>query len=89
MNGTPCQPAALLVHKGVGPWTANYVAIRVFGARDALPSNDVGLLKAARRWLAMRGDVTGPRLERRLRRFPGWRGYITWYLWHTEWEQPG
>jgi DNA-3-methyladenine glycosylase II len=78
----------LLGHKGVGPWTAAYVMIRVFGARDALPSNDIGLLRAAQRELHMRGKVTPARLVRRLQRFAGWRGYITWYLWHTEWEKP-
>lgn len=78
----------LLAHKGVGPWTANYVLLRVFGARDALPSHDVGLLKAAKPYLGMRGEVTPARLERRLRPFAGWRGYITWYLWHTYWEKP-
>ncbi len=78
----------LLVHKGVGPWTASYVMIRVFGARDALPSNDIGLLRAAQRELHMSGKVTPARLERRLKRFAGWRGYVTWYLWHTEWEKP-
>lgn len=78
----------LLAHKGVGPWTASYVMIRVFGARDALPSNDIGLLRAAKRELNMRGAVTPARLERRLKPFAGWRGYVTWYLWHTEWEKP-
>ncbi len=78
----------LLAHKGVGPWTANYVLLRVFGVRDALPSHDVGLLKAAKHYLAMRREVTPARVERRLRPFAGWRGYITWYLWHTYWEIP-
>jgi len=87
-NGEAPAIADLLVHKGVGPWTANYVALRVFGARDALPANDVGLLKAARRYLGMRPPVTPARLERRLRPFAAWQGYITWYLWHTEWERP-
>lgn len=87
-NGASPTVADLVAHKGVGPWTANYVALRVFGARDALPSHDVGLLRAAGRHLAMRGKVTPAKLERRLRRLAGWRGYVTWYLWHTEWERP-
>jgi DNA-3-methyladenine glycosylase II len=87
-NGSSPTIQELIAYKGVGPWTANYVALRVFGARDALPSQDVGLLKAARRELNMRGKVTPARLERRLRPFAGWRGYVTWYLWHTEWEKP-
>jgi DNA-3-methyladenine glycosylase II len=87
-DGSSPTVADLVAHKGVGPWTANYVALRVVGARDALPSHDVGLLKAAKRHLAMRGKTTPAKLERRLHRLAGWRGYITWYLWHTEWERP-
>lgn len=87
-GGSSPTVADLVAHKGVGPWTANYVALRVFGTRDALPSHDVGLLKAAKRHLAMHGKVTPARLEGRLRRLAGWRGYVTWYLWHTEWERP-
>ena len=34
--------------KGVGPWTAQYVAMRGFGEPDAWPAADLGLLRASR-----------------------------------------
>jgi AraC family transcriptional regulator of adaptative response / DNA-3-methyladenine glycosylase II len=33
--------------KGIGPWTAHYIAMRVIGHRDAFPHSDLGLKKAA------------------------------------------
>uniref|UniRef100_UPI003BF60735 DNA-3-methyladenine glycosylase family protein n=1 Tax=Pseudomonas viridiflava TaxID=33069 RepID=UPI003BF60735 len=31
---------------GIGPWTAQYIALRAFGVADAFPASDLGLLKA-------------------------------------------
>ena len=31
---------------GIGPWTAEYIALRGFGAADAFPAADLGLLKS-------------------------------------------
>lgn len=36
----------LLAVKGIGPWTAEYVAMRALGDRDAFPASDLGLRKA-------------------------------------------
>ena len=36
----------LLAVKGIGPWTAEYVAMRALGDRDAFPAGDLGLRKA-------------------------------------------
>lgn len=36
----------LLAVKGIGPWTVEYVAMRVLGERDAFPASDLGLRKA-------------------------------------------
>ncbi|MDQ6773341.1 MAG: hypothetical protein M3024_10170 [Candidatus Dormibacteraeota bacterium] len=39
----------LLQLPGVGPWTAEYVALRALGDRDAFPGTDLGLRRAAER----------------------------------------
>jgi AraC family transcriptional regulator of adaptative response / DNA-3-methyladenine glycosylase II len=39
--------AALLELPGIGPWTAEYVAMRAAGDPDAFPASDLGLLRAA------------------------------------------
>jgi AraC family transcriptional regulator of adaptative response / DNA-3-methyladenine glycosylase II len=46
----PADPAAMRVAlqelPGIGPWTAEYVAMRALGDPDAFPSSDLGLLNA-------------------------------------------
>jgi AraC family transcriptional regulator of adaptative response / DNA-3-methyladenine glycosylase II len=39
--------AGLLELAGIGPWTAEYVAMRAAGDPDAFPASDLGLLRAA------------------------------------------
>lgn len=38
--------AALLAVPGIGPWTADYLALRLFGDRDAYPADDLVLKRA-------------------------------------------
>jgi AraC family transcriptional regulator, regulatory protein of adaptative response / DNA-3-methyladenine glycosylase II len=46
--GTPVAEtmAALQALSGIGPWTANYIAMRALRWTDAFPSGDVALHKA-------------------------------------------
>jgi 3-methyladenine DNA glycosylase/8-oxoguanine DNA glycosylase len=61
---------------GIGPWTANYIAMRALGDPDAFPASDLGLLKAAR--------ITSPRkLEKLAERWRPWRSYAAMYLWES------
>ena len=53
---TPEVMAALVVHRGIGPWTAAVVALRGFGRLDLFPLNDSGVAKSVRD-LSGRGDV--------------------------------
>jgi AraC family transcriptional regulator of adaptative response / DNA-3-methyladenine glycosylase II len=39
--------AALVALPGIGPWTAEYIAMRALGDPDAFPASDLGLLRAA------------------------------------------
>lgn len=44
---TPAEArAALLALTGIGPWTADYLALRLFGDRDAYPADDLVLKRA-------------------------------------------
>ena len=59
---------------GIGPWTANYIAMRALGDSDAFPASDLGLLKASR--------AASPRkLEELAERWRPWRAYAAMYLW--------
>ena len=44
--GAPDVRARLLALPGIGPWTADYLALRVLGDRDALPVGDLVLRRA-------------------------------------------
>jgi DNA-3-methyladenine glycosylase II len=61
---------------GIGPWTANYIAMRALGDQDAFPASDLGLLRAAR--------VSSPRkLAELAERWRPWRSYAAMYLWES------
>ena len=61
---------------GIGPWTANYIAMRAMGDPDAFPASDLGLLKAA-------GIASARRLEEVAESWRPWRAYAAMYLWRT------
>ncbi len=61
---------------GVGPWTANYVAMRALGDPDAFPASDLGLLKAS-------GVSSARRLEELAEAWRPWRSYAALYLWES------
>jgi AraC family transcriptional regulator of adaptative response / DNA-3-methyladenine glycosylase II len=66
--------------RGVGPWTAQYVAMRALGEPDAFPASDLGLLAAV-------SDRDGPirptELVRRAEAWRPWRAYATMLLWQS------
>src|SRR5262249_14386099 len=82
----PVAQARLLHHKGVGPWTAQYVGLRALAHLDCLPGADVGLQKSVQRFYGLRKQPTAVRVERLARSWRGWRSYATFYLWLTYWE---
>jgi AraC family transcriptional regulator of adaptative response / DNA-3-methyladenine glycosylase II len=63
---------------GVGPWTAQYIAMRALGEPDAFPSSDLGLRKAAGNG---HGPVPPAQLERMAERWRPWRAYAAMALW--------
>jgi AraC family transcriptional regulator of adaptative response / DNA-3-methyladenine glycosylase II len=68
----------LLALPGLGPWTADYIALRGLADPDAFPASDLGL----RRALEHRGRrPTAVELAARARRWSPWRGYAAMALW--------
>jgi len=65
---------------GIGPWTAEYVALRAFGDPDAFPTADLGLLKSPV-WGA--DGISARDLQRRAEAWRPWRAYAAVYLWHA------
>jgi 3-methyladenine DNA glycosylase/8-oxoguanine DNA glycosylase len=66
--------AALLALPGVGPWTAEYLALRILGDRDAFPSGDLVLRRAL-------GVRTAREAERAAEPWRPWRGVALMHLW--------
>jgi AraC family transcriptional regulator of adaptative response / DNA-3-methyladenine glycosylase II len=64
--------------KGIGRWTADYIALRGLGEPDAFPSGDIVL-----RRICSQGNklMTRSALERRAEAWRPWRGYAAMYLW--------
>ncbi len=67
---------ALRAIAGIGPWTAEYVAMRALGDPDAFPGSDLGLQNALR--LAKPAELQG--LAEKWR---PWRAYAAMHLWHS------
>ena len=66
---------------GIGPWTAQYVAMQALGDPDAFPASDLGL----RRAMSARGPlITGAELARRAEPWRPWRAYAAMLLWMNE-----
>jgi len=78
----PADSAALieqlLTIKGIGPWTAQYIAMRAMNDPDAFLAGDLVLQKVARARLNIDGEKA--LLERSLRWSP-WRAYAGMHLW--------
>ena len=68
----------LLAIPGIGPWTADYIALRALGDRDAFPAGDLGLRRSARA-LGLPHDTPG--LAAYSERWRPWRRYAAHYLW--------
>jgi len=66
--------ARLLALPGVGPWTADYLALRALGDRDVLPAGDLVLRQA----FAL---VPAPELARRAVPWSPWRAFAAQHVW--------
>ena len=76
---------ALLEVRGVGPWTADYIALRALRDPDVLPVGDL----MVRRGAAALGAPDDPELLAAAgRRWAPWRTYATHHLWTSSKESP-
>ena len=73
--------ASMLEVRGIGPWTAQYVAMRACGEPDAFPSGDLVLRRAAER-LDPRLD-SEKKLFERSNAWRPWRAYAALFLWRA------
>ena len=64
----------LVALPGIGPWTANYIAMRALQWPDAFPKEDVVIRNKL-------GGVSSSEAERLSQAWRPWRSYATMYLW--------
>ena len=69
------QIDALMRLPGIGPWTAQYIAMRALHWPDAFPSGDLMLMRAA--------NTNQRQLQELARGWRPWRAYATHYLWQS------
>ncbi len=60
---------------GIGPWTAQYLALRL-GYADAFPASDLGVTKAL-------GEIAPAEATAKAQAWRPWRAYATLRLWET------
>jgi AraC family transcriptional regulator of adaptative response / DNA-3-methyladenine glycosylase II len=63
---------------GIGPWTAQYIALRALGHPDAFPSGDLVLRRVAS---TSEAALSTSELEKRAQAWRPWRGYAVMQLW--------
>jgi AraC family transcriptional regulator of adaptative response / DNA-3-methyladenine glycosylase II len=74
--------ARLRTIRGIGEWTAQYIALRAIREMDAFPATDIGLLRGA---AAMDGVKTMPAiLLSRAESWRPWRAYAAQHLWAAD-----
>jgi len=66
--------------RGIGPWTAHYVAMRALGWPDAFPPGDVAALKAMQR---LYGTASLRDAVRHAEAWQPWRSYALLRLWNS------
>jgi AraC family transcriptional regulator of adaptative response / DNA-3-methyladenine glycosylase II len=65
--------------RGIGEWTAQYIAMRALRFPDAFPAADLGVRKALAQG---QGSLPSEReVLNRASRWSPWRGYATFHLW--------
>lgn len=76
---------ALQAIKGIGPWTANYVALRVLSSPDVLLTGDVAVRNGAAA-LSLAADPKG--VADASAPFSPWRSYLMMHLWRAALPTP-
>ena len=66
---------ALMSIKGIGPWTAHYIAMRALDHPDAFPAGDLGIRKAM--------NFNDNELRKRSDKWRPYRAYAAMLLWQA------
>jgi AraC family transcriptional regulator of adaptative response / DNA-3-methyladenine glycosylase II len=73
--------ARLRAIRGIGDWTAHYIALRAAREPDAFPATDVGLLRSVAKRTTR---LSAAQLLERAERWRPWRAYAAQHLWAAD-----
>lgn len=79
-DGVNALVSRLCLLPGIGPWTAEYIALRGFGEKDAFPAADLGLLKSPV-WGS--AGITAKELLARSQAWRPLRAYAAVHIWES------
>ncbi|UOR10952.1 DNA-3-methyladenine glycosylase family protein [Halobacillus amylolyticus] len=74
----------LMMLRGVGEWTADYVMMRCLNQTSAFPAADIGLHHALRKQLGLDRKPSTEYVEKLSRNWGDWRAYAAFYLWRSQ-----
>jgi DNA-3-methyladenine glycosylase II len=74
----------LILLRGVGKWTAEYVCLRCLGDPRAFPVEDIGLQNAIKQQLGFKEKPSIAQIVRYGSAWKNWQAYATFYLWSSQ-----
>ena len=80
---TPQIISQLTALKGIGEWTANYVAMKCLRRMDAVTYSDAGLLNGFKKLKNLDAKPERNELQAFFSQFPGWEAYVVFYIWRS------
>lgn len=78
---------SLMLIRGIGAWTADYVMMRCLHQTSSFPIADVGLHNALKNLLGLKEKPTIEEIEEYAVNWEGWQAYATFYLWRSLYDK--
>jgi 3-methyladenine DNA glycosylase/8-oxoguanine DNA glycosylase len=69
--------------RGLGPWSVEYLMMRVLGFEDCVPVGDAGLGAALQRFFGLEERPNERETLRRMEPFVPWRTFATFHMWKS------
>lgn len=74
---------SLMMIRGIGAWTADYVMMKCMHVPSSFPVADVGLHNALKKLLNLERKPTIEEIKMYVADCEGWQAYATFYLWRS------